>query len=444
MKNANGNQIRLAFAKALSTMYQQEVPLYSKLLSLVNAINLAHLGGDSISHPHQERHGAIRLGKASELFNMRRLFALMNMYPVAYYDLSTAGLPVHSTAFRAINTSDLDINPFRIFTSLLRLEFIPDKSLRQEATAVLNKRALFNSELLTLIDLAETSDSFDEQQMQRLIELTLDIFKWHDTAAIELKLYKALKSSHPLIADIVSFKGPHINHLTPSTLDIDGVQQVMIDSGIKMKPHIEGPPKRICPILLRQTSFTAIPEKISFKNKQGSIEQGLHTARFGEIEQRGIALTPKGQQLYEQLIQKVNKQSPCYNDELEHVFRVFPDDYLTLISEQLAYFSYHINRPNLNKMADLSTLKNKDINALIECGAVGFNPIIYEDFLPVSAAGIFNSNLDKTDQETHQPQGNKALFEKYMGCSIIDPFQLYKEQEKNSIEHCLNYFLKFS
>ncbi len=28
-------------------------------------------------------------------------------------------------------------------------------------------------------------------------------------------------------------------------------------------------------------------------------KQGTHTARFGEIEQRGVALTPKGRQLYD-------------------------------------------------------------------------------------------------------------------------------------------------
>ncbi len=31
-------------------------------------------------------------------------------------------------------------------------------------------------------------------------------------------------------------------------------------------------------------------------------KQGTHTARFGEIEQRGVALTPKGRQLYDDLL----------------------------------------------------------------------------------------------------------------------------------------------
>ena len=46
------------------------------------------------------------------------------MYPVSYYDLSCAGVPVHLTAFRPIDDAALCRNPFRIFTSLLRLELI--------------------------------------------------------------------------------------------------------------------------------------------------------------------------------------------------------------------------------------------------------------------------------------------------------------------------------
>jgi uncharacterized glyoxalase superfamily metalloenzyme YdcJ len=54
---------------------------------------------------------------------------------------------------------------------------------------------------------------------------------------------------------------------------------------------IEGPPRR-CPILLRQTSFKALDEPIAFTDQHET--RGSHSARFGEIEQRGAALTPKG------------------------------------------------------------------------------------------------------------------------------------------------------
>lgn len=99
---------------------------------------------------------------------------------------------------------------------------------------------------------------------------------------------------------MVAFKGPHINHLTPRTLDIDQVQALMPAHGITPKAVIEGPPRRECPILLRQTSFKALEEAVSFTDQPDS--RGSHSARFGEIEQRGAALTPKGRALYDQLL----------------------------------------------------------------------------------------------------------------------------------------------
>lgn len=64
---------------------------------------------------------------------------------------------------------------------------------------------------------------------------------------------------------------------------------MMPECGITPKILIEGPPRREVPILLRQTSFKALEEQVLFVDEK----QGTHTARFGEIEQRGVALTPK-------------------------------------------------------------------------------------------------------------------------------------------------------
>jgi len=65
-----------------------------------------------------------------------RLFAVMGMAPVAYYDLSAAAVPVHSTAFRPIKDEARRRNSFRVFTWLLRLDLIEDIELRREAAAL--------------------------------------------------------------------------------------------------------------------------------------------------------------------------------------------------------------------------------------------------------------------------------------------------------------------
>lgn len=68
------------------------------------------------------------------------MFAIMGMYPVGYYDLTVAGLPVHATGFRPVSPDSLQRNPFRVFTSLLRLDLIEDKALSEQATKIVNCR----------------------------------------------------------------------------------------------------------------------------------------------------------------------------------------------------------------------------------------------------------------------------------------------------------------
>lgn len=110
----------------MSKMYQAEVPLYKDLMDLVADVNKDTLASDPALKQHLintgeldridlERHGAIRLGLPSELAMMRRLFAVMGMSPVGYYDLTPAGVPVHSTAFRATDSQSLQKARFGYF-----------------------------------------------------------------------------------------------------------------------------------------------------------------------------------------------------------------------------------------------------------------------------------------------------------------------------------------
>ena len=86
------------------------------------------------------------------------------------------------------------------------------------------------------------------------------------------------------------------------------MQSMMPECGIEPKVLIEGPPRREVPILLRQTSFKALEETVLFAGQK----QGTHTARFGEIEQRGVALTPKGRQLYDDLLRIISLTKCIY------------------------------------------------------------------------------------------------------------------------------------
>ncbi|MDC6668618.1 DUF1338 family protein, partial [Leclercia adecarboxylata] len=123
---------------------------------------------------------------------------------------------------------------------------------------------IFTDTALALIAQAERDGGLDEADARRFVIDALETFRWHGDATVSLATYHALHDAHRLIADVVSFRGPHINHLTPRTLDIDAAQAGMLARGIDAKAVIEGPPPRRCPILLRQTSFKALEETVHF------------------------------------------------------------------------------------------------------------------------------------------------------------------------------------
>lgn len=219
--------LRSRFSRAMSDMYKQEVPLYGDLLALVGEVNRETLDAQpalaeslqrtgEIERLDMERHGAIRLGTAQELATIRRLFAVLGMQPVGYYDLTSAGVPVHSTAFRAVHEQALQASPFRVFTSLLRLELIDNPALRGRAEAILSQRQIFTPLALRLIERFETQGGLSEEEGERFVEQALETFRWHRDATVTAAEYKALHDEHRLIADVVAFKGPHINHLTPA------------------------------------------------------------------------------------------------------------------------------------------------------------------------------------------------------------------------------------
>ncbi|OHV08036.1 VOC family protein [Kushneria phosphatilytica] len=438
------DRIRTRFSREMSNMYRHEVPQYGTLLQLVGEINAGVMAGlpadRTLDDTEQarldvERHGAIRLGTPEELATMRDVFAVMGMFPVGYYDLSEAGVPVHSTAFRPVDETALARNPFRVFTSLLRLELIDDDQLRDQARRILAARDIFTPRLRELLAEWHQQGGLDDHQADEFVMEALETFRWHSHATVDRPTYERLHEAHRLIADVVCFRGPHINHLTPRTLDIDATQAAMPEHGITPKATIEGPPRRDCPILLRQTSFRALEETILFAGE----EAGSHTARFGEIEQRGMALTPRGRELYDQLLSASKATTgglsgEAHQQALAEAFSDFPDDETVLRREGLGYFRYSLTEQGQQRTG-AETLP-EDVEALIERGLIRATPIIYEDFLPVSAAGIFQSNLGDGGSGQYTQSANQAAFEEALGASVHDPFELYDAISQESLAAC--------
>jgi uncharacterized glyoxalase superfamily metalloenzyme YdcJ len=445
------DEIRTLFSRALSEMYRTEVPKYDALLTLVADVNAQSLRGQS-ARLDVERHGAIRLGSARELATMRRLFAVMGMLPTGYYDLSVAGVPVHATAFRPHGEASLQHNPLRIFTSLLRLELIADASLRRKAAQLLESRRIFSSGCLDAISAFERDGALTGAQAHRFVAEALKTFRWHGEATVDFADYSDFKAAHPVLADIVCFKGPHINHLTPRVLDIDQAQMGMRHRGLRPKATIEGPPPRQCPILLRQTSFLAEEEPVRFPGNPDVA--GSHTARFGEIEQRGCALTPKGRALYDKLLAQTLHASHAAQEDgagastgaradadgarhaalLAHHFAAFPDDLQSLHRQRLVYVRYALG--NAPSHLHEEALRHADVDALVDAGWLVVQPLVYEDFLPVSAGGIFRSNLGAKAVQSYDAGANQAAFEAALGAPVACPYALYEKVQAASLAAC--------
>ncbi|GBQ47342.1 VOC family protein [Komagataeibacter sucrofermentans] len=445
------DSLRGLFAAGMSDMYRQEVPLYGTLLDIVAHVNATVLHNDpalrqSLADMDEcarldlERHGAVRVGTASELALLARIFAVLGMYPVGYYDLAAAGVPVHSTAFRPVDEVALRACPFRIFTSLLRLELIEDPVLRAQAQKVLQRRQIISERGLALLENAERNGGVAEDEAQEFLAEMLAIFRWHSQAIVDIETYRKMHAAHRLVADVAAFQGPHINHLTPRVLDIDAAQAEMVRRGIDAKDYIEGPPHRREAILLRQTSFKALEEVISFPDG-ATIQRGTHTARFGEIEQRGMALTPKGRALYDACLHKARAgEHPAGHDHdarLRKAFRDFPDDPEDLRQQQLAYFRYVLTQKG---KAAAHAATGTTLPDWLAARWVQAIPITYEDFLPISAAGIFRSNLGDGSRQGYDSHGSRAVLEAALGRKVIDPFELYETIQEKSLEVLASHF----
>jgi uncharacterized glyoxalase superfamily metalloenzyme YdcJ len=117
----------------------------------------------------------------------------------------------------------LQTSPFRVFTSLLRLELIENPDLRAFAESSPGQALhLHRPRALALIDQAESPRRPECQRCPGLYPAR----PWRPSAGTTpprspRAQYQQLSDQHRLIADVVAFKGPHINHLTPRTLDID-------------------------------------------------------------------------------------------------------------------------------------------------------------------------------------------------------------------------------
>ncbi|MFM6850075.1 MAG: 2-oxoadipate dioxygenase/decarboxylase family protein [Terrabacter sp.] len=442
-------ELRARFARNLSDLYGTEVPAYTTLLAVAEEVNqqvLARLGDGaerlgSIERVTAERHGAIRVGTPRELSQVARIFGALGMYPTGFYDLRDAApapIPVVSTAFRPHDRNQLARNPFRVFVSMLvpEDERFFDADLSRRLLDFLGSRTLFPDELLSLADSAEGNGGLEDDDAERFLELATAAFALSPDP-VDRAWYDELERVSSVAADIGGVGSTHINHLTPRVLDIDELYRRMAAHGVEMIDQIQGPPRWDGPdLLLRQTSFRALAEPRLFREGDGRIVRGDLRVRFGEVEARGAAPTPDGRRLYDRMLAEADERS---RDEpgrqRDEVLRAVWEEHLPrtdadLARGDLAYYTFEVRAERPEGAAP------GDLVSLLDGGWVEATPIVYEDFLPRSAAGIFASNLSgegSADASRTSAHRDRDWLSEQIGRPVVDPDELYSKQRDESL-----------
>ncbi|MBL0920503.1 MAG: VOC family protein [Phycisphaerales bacterium] len=211
------------------------------------------------------------------------------------------------------------------------------------------------------------------------------------------------------------------------------------------KDFTEGPSEDT-PVLLRQDAYKALTEPVTFVNDDGTTVEAEHTARFGEIEQRFYATTPKGRELFDRCLAEADaarekdpglprRDFDAYESLYAAPFRAFPKSLPELLRQGLVYGRYS---PTAQGIAARGTITTTDIHELVCAGHARQEGLRYEDFLPVSAAGIFASNLNQYGTRSTaaaKPVYTRKALEDILGRPTIDSEAVYRAVEAESLLH---------
>ena len=198
------------------------------------------------------------------------------------------------------------------------------------------------------------------------------------------------------------------------------------------KDFTEGPSEDT-PVLLRQDAYKALTEPVTFIEADGSTIESTHTARFGEIEERFYACTPAGRALYDRCLAEADaarEQDPslpkrdwdAYERAYAAPFAAFPKTLPELVERGLVFAQFAPTPAGL-AAARAGRVTTTDLVELSRQGLVTCEGLRYEDFLPVSAAGIFASNLNQYGTASTarvRPTYSKAVLEAIMGKPIVE------------------------
>ena len=309
----------------------------------------------------------------------------------------------------------------------------------------MDARELFPAELLALADVAIEHGGLSAVDADSYLQLATASFAL-SKEPVDRGSYTELERVSGVAADIGGVTSTHVNHLTPRVLDIDDLYDSMQARGIEMIDEIQGPPRWDGPdLLLRQTSFRALAEPRTFREVDGTVTGGTLRVRFGEVEARGIALTLTGRDRVDELIAEVDRRLSEHPDlrrgaVAPEVWRAgLPTTERDLCLEGIGFFTFAVDDSVATghvSPEQRAALERGELTALVRAGVLHPQPIVYEDFLPRSAAGIFASNLTGSggiDTSQGSAERDAGWMSDRIGTTVNIPEQLYAREALASL-----------
>lgn len=124
----------------------------------------------------------------------------------------------------------------------------------------------------------------------------------------------------------------------------------------------------------------------------------------------------------------INEENEAH---LSHYFdKAFPSDYEEIRKRDLGYFRYRVVQGVTLPEAHDDKLTVED---LLKAGCVTYEPLVYEDFLPASAAGIFQSNLGEGTAILNNGPDQEALH-RALGREVISEMSLYEVSQQELLD----------
>jgi len=183
-----------------------------------------------------------------------------------------------------------------------------------------------------------------------------------------------------------------------------------------------------------------------FRDPDGSVSEGALRVRFGEVEARGIALTPAGRDRFDELTAEVDRRLAAdpdlrRTDVAPQVWaQGFPTTERELCAQGLGFFTFRVDDKVAAGSAapeQAAVLESGNVESLIATDVLHPEPIVYEDFLPRSAAGIFASNLTgrgTMDADHGGTERDAAWMAEVMGRTLNVPEEVYAEESAASLK----------